>query len=59
MNTNQEVIEHLQQIVQSCRDVREDNKIHEDAKSLASLVIRDCNLLRRKIDPEYLKLVGG
>lgn len=59
MNTNKEVLEHLLQIIQSCKDVREDKKIHEDAKSLASLVIRDCNLLRRKIDPEYLKLVGG
>ena len=58
MNTNEEVIEHLKKMIQSCRDVKEDDKVHKDAKSLASLVIRDCNLLRRKVDPEFLKLVG-
>lgn len=59
MTTNKEIAEHLEKIVQSCRDVRETKGIHEDAKSLASLVIRDCNQLRRKVDPEYLRLTGG
>jgi hypothetical protein len=58
MRTKEKVIEHLDQIIQSCRDVKADDKVHEDAKSLASLVIRDCNLLKRKIDPEYLMLVA-
>jgi hypothetical protein len=38
--TNKEIIE---KIIDGCREVKKDSGIHEDAKKLATLVIKDCN----------------
>ena len=57
MTSNQKIIEHLDQIIQSCRDVKSEDKIHKDAKELASFVIRDCNLLKQKINQDHLQLL--
>lgn len=41
--THQKAIEMLEKIIEGCRSVRDQDGIHEDAKSIATLVIRDCN----------------
>ena len=43
--TNDEVIKAIQKIVEGCRNVKNDNESHEEAKQLATLVINDCNIL--------------
>jgi hypothetical protein len=57
MMTNEKIIEHLDQMIQACKDVKAEDKAHKDAKTLASLVIRDCNLLKQKINQDHLQLV--
>jgi hypothetical protein len=42
----------LEEIVEGCRSVKEDSKVHKDAKDLATLVINDCNNLLRFIKGE-------
>jgi len=36
-------IQTVEKIIEGCRNVKEDNKIHRDAKELATMIIRDCN----------------
>ena len=36
------VIQTVEQIIEGCSNVREDNNIHKDAKHLARLVMQDC-----------------
>jgi hypothetical protein len=36
---------NLEKIIEGCTNVKEDKKIHKDAKSLATEVIKDCNYL--------------
>ena len=43
--TGKEVIE---KIIDSCREVKKASGIHEDAKKLATLVIKDCNDVLKK-----------
>ena len=57
MISKEKIIEHLDQMIESCRDVKAEGKIHDDAKSLASLIIGDCNRLKRKIEHEHLQLI--
>ena len=38
-------VETLKEIIEGCRNVKEDSGVHKDAKDLATLVIKDCNTL--------------
>ena len=42
-SASQKAIEVLEKIIEGCREVRGEDGAHEDAKSIASLVIRACN----------------
>jgi len=42
----------LNKMIEGCRNVKSDSDIHEDAKSLATAVIRDCYAILRTIDGE-------
>ena len=46
------VIESLEKIIEGCRNVKEETGIHSDAKSLATQVIRDCNLLIKTLEKQ-------
>jgi hypothetical protein len=43
MNNEEHMIQVLEKIIKGCNEVKEDPDCHKDAKSLASLIIRDCN----------------
>jgi len=47
-----EIIVRLQEIIESCRRVKESDEVHEDAVELARLVIRDCNRVIANIKGE-------
>lgn len=58
--TGKEVIE---KIIDGCREVKKDSGIHEDAKKLATLVIKDCNDALKKewvglTDEDISKTIG-
>ena len=53
MTEDKEMLYHIRVLVQQtmekmidgCRNVKEDRRIHNDAKLLATEIIRDCNTL--------------
>ena len=45
----EELVARLEKIINSCTDVKQERDIHKDAKDLASLVIRDLNILIKDI----------
>jgi hypothetical protein len=47
--TKKEIVAVLEKIIEGCRNVKEDANLHQHAKELATLVIRDCNLAIREI----------
>ena len=47
--TTDEIIKAVNKIVNGCESVKSADDCHEDAKKLASLIIRDCNSLLLKI----------
>jgi hypothetical protein len=38
-------VQTLEKMIEGCRNVKEDNRLHKDAKDLATFVIKDCNNL--------------
>ena len=46
--TNGEFRLFFQKILEGCQNVKEDPKCHKDAKQLASLIIKDCNMVIKK-----------
>jgi len=50
--SNDDLIEMFENIIEGCRSVKNTNDIHKDVKTLATLVIRDCNIAIRKIKGE-------
>lgn len=40
----------LESMIEGCRDVKGESGIHEDAKNLAGLIIRDCNKTLAALD---------
>ena len=42
-------VHSLEEIIEGCKNVKEDKHVHKDAKDLARLVINDCNTLLRFI----------
>jgi hypothetical protein len=38
-------VQTVEQMIEGCRNIKEDKTIHKDAKDLATLVIKDCNNL--------------
>lgn len=49
-----EIIVRLKEIIGGCRSVKEDRSVHQDAKDLATAVIRDCNKTIANIRGERL-----
>jgi len=45
---NAELVGSLKNIAECCGYIKQDEGVHEDAKTLAKLVIRDCNISIRK-----------
>jgi hypothetical protein len=43
------VIAIFEKIIEGCRNVKEDAELHQHAKDLATLVIRDCNLAIKEL----------
>jgi hypothetical protein len=54
MTDYQKILEGLDEIIESCREVRKEQGVHEDAKQLASYVIRDCKNLKNKLVEDFL-----
>lgn len=44
----------LLSIIAGCQEVKVDTDVHKDAKSLASLIIRDCNKTLAALDGKRL-----
>ena len=38
-------VQTIENMIEGCRNVKEDKELHKDAKNLARLVIKDCNTL--------------
>jgi len=55
MNKEEHYIKVLNKIILGCQDVKADSDIHKDAKSLASLIIRDCNFALREQEEDDLE----
>jgi hypothetical protein len=47
MNNEEHMIKYFEKIIEGCNEVKKDPDLHKDAKSLASLIIRDCNFALR------------
>ena len=53
MTTDKEMLYHtrvlveqtMEKMIEGCRNVKQERGIHDDAKSLATQVIKDCNTL--------------
>jgi hypothetical protein len=45
----EKVIAMFEKIIDGCRNVKEEPDLHKNAKELATLIIRDCNLSIREI----------
>ena len=41
---NEIVYKQIDKIIEGCRNVKEDSSCHDDAKKLASMIIKDCNI---------------
>ena len=50
--SEEEIIEVFKQIIQGCADVRQEKGVHKDAKTLALLIMGDCNKAIRDIRGE-------
>jgi hypothetical protein len=48
MNNEQHMIKVFKKIIEGCQNIKEEPDCHEDAKKLASLIIKDCNMALRK-----------
>ena len=48
MNNEQHMIKVFEKIIEGCQNIKEEPDCHEDAKKLASLIIKDCNIALRK-----------
>jgi hypothetical protein len=46
----EKVIAIFEKIIEGCRNVKEEPDLHKDAKNLATLVIRDCNLAIKELE---------
>ena len=44
-----ELEEGLEKIIEGCRNVKTDDELNKHAKELATLVIKDCNMMLGKI----------
>jgi hypothetical protein len=53
----EKVIAMFEKIIEGCRNVKEESDLHKNAKELATLVIRDCNLAIREIRNESKRRV--
>jgi hypothetical protein len=49
MTNEEHMIQYFKKIIEGCHNVKEEPDCHDDAKKLASLIIKDCNLALRKV----------
>jgi len=54
MTDYQKFLTRLDSIIESCAEVKKERGIHEDAKQLASFVIRDCKNLKNELVEDFL-----
>ena len=47
-----EIVLIIKGIIDGCENVISSNDLHKDAKTLASLIIKDCNLALKKANHE-------
>jgi hypothetical protein len=52
--TNQQIIQHLEEIYNNCSNVIDEDDIHTDAKNIAKLIKIDCRRLIHKINKEFV-----